>query len=85
MKSLLTNTLFLHPGFANRDSLRYAQLYDIAAEAHTVLRGTLRYRGFVEAMQAVQKLGLLDLKEHPALHPSGPEITWVRSKNESNS
>ncbi|KAI5730779.1 hypothetical protein M8J76_017292 [Diaphorina citri] len=67
---------FSFEGFANRDSLRYAQLYNIAAEAHTVVRGTLRYRGFVDAMQAIQKLGLLDLKEHPALHPSGPEICW---------
>uniref|UniRef100_A0A8D8RP93 Alpha-aminoadipic semialdehyde synthase, mitochondrial n=2 Tax=Cacopsylla melanoneura TaxID=428564 RepID=A0A8D8RP93_9HEMI len=67
---------FSFEGFANRDSLRYAQLYNIAAEAHTVLRGTLRYRGFVDAMQAIQKLGLLDMREHPALHPSGPEICW---------
>ncbi|KAL1456245.1 hypothetical protein WDU94_000990 [Cyamophila willieti] len=27
-------------------------------------------------MQAIQKLGLLDMREHPALHPSGPEICW---------
>lgn len=32
-------------GYPNRDSLRYAQLYGIAAEAHTMLRGTLRFRG----------------------------------------
>ncbi|XP_008470441.1 alpha-aminoadipic semialdehyde synthase, mitochondrial-like [Diaphorina citri] len=75
---------FSFEGFANRDSLRYAQLYNIAAEAHTVVRGTLRYRGFVDAMQAIQKLGLLDLKEHPALHPSGPEICWKVAEHGSN-
>lgn len=32
-------------GFPNRDSVKYAQLYGIAAECHTILRGTLRYRG----------------------------------------
>jgi len=30
-------------GFPNRDSLPYAQLYGIE-DAHTVLRGTLRYK-----------------------------------------
>lgn len=38
------------PGFAlegipNRDSVKYADLYGIAAEAHTVFRGSLRYHG----------------------------------------
>uniref|UniRef100_A0A1B6DNM3 Saccharopine dehydrogenase-like C-terminal domain-containing protein n=2 Tax=Clastoptera arizonana TaxID=38151 RepID=A0A1B6DNM3_9HEMI len=69
------------PGFAlecypNRDSLRYAQLYGIAAEAHTMIRGTLRYKGFLETMSCLHKLGLLDLTTHPNLHPNGPDITW---------
>lgn len=38
------------PGFAlegipNRDSVKYADLYGIAAEAQTVFRGSLRYHG----------------------------------------
>ena len=38
------------PGFAlegipNRDSVKYADLYGISAEVHTMLRGSLRYRG----------------------------------------
>lgn len=36
---------FAFEGYPNRDSLRYAQLYGIAAEAHTMLRGTIRYKG----------------------------------------
>lgn len=67
---------FALEGFPNRDSVRYAQLYGIAAEAHTVFRGTLRFRGFVQTMKALQKLGLIDPNSHPALHPHGPEITW---------
>ncbi|XP_073974901.1 lysine ketoglutarate reductase/saccharopine dehydrogenase [Rhodnius prolixus] len=81
--SILNNCqdLFFLPGFAlegfpNRDSIRYAQLYGIAAEAHTVFRGTLRFRGFAKTMQSLQKLGLIDPNPHPALHPKGPEITW---------
>lgn len=31
----------------------------------------------METMSALQQLGLLDLAPHPALHPNGPEITWV--------
>lgn len=53
--SILNNCqdLFFLPGFAlegfpNRDSIRYAQLYGIAAEAHTVFRGTLRFRGMYD-------------------------------------
>lgn len=38
---------FALEGYPNRDSLRYAQLYGIAAEAHTMLRGSIRYKGIV--------------------------------------
>ncbi|KAL1117383.1 hypothetical protein AAG570_004709, partial [Ranatra chinensis] len=67
---------FALEGFPNRDSIRYAQLYGIAAEANTVFRGTLRFRGFVDTMIGLQKLGLIDPNPHPALHANGPEITW---------
>lgn len=44
------NKLDILPGFAlegipNRDSVKYADLYGIAAEAQTVFRGSLRYHG----------------------------------------
>ncbi|XP_075230422.1 lysine ketoglutarate reductase/saccharopine dehydrogenase isoform X2 [Lycorma delicatula] len=67
---------FALEGFPNRDSTRYAQLYGIAAEAHTVFRGTLRFSGYAKTIQALQKLGLVDPNPHPCLHPKGPEITW---------
>ncbi|XP_034232619.1 alpha-aminoadipic semialdehyde synthase, mitochondrial isoform X2 [Thrips palmi] len=67
---------FALEGFPNRDSLVYSQLYGIAGEASTVLRGTLRYRGFTDTMQGLQILGLINMDPHPALHPKGPEITW---------
>ncbi|RZF48102.1 hypothetical protein LSTR_LSTR002168 [Laodelphax striatellus] len=67
---------FALEGFPNRDSIRYAELYGIAAEAHTVFRGTLRFSGYVRTIQALQKLGLIDPNPHPCLHPKGPEISW---------
>lgn len=66
---------FALEGYANRDSLAYRSLYKIP-EAHTVLRGTLRYSGFANMMKGIIKLGLIDPNPHPALHPKGPEITW---------
>ncbi|XP_054924541.1 alpha-aminoadipic semialdehyde synthase, mitochondrial isoform X2 [Dermacentor andersoni] len=62
-------------GYPNRDSLVYKNTYGIN-NAHTVLRGTLRYKGFSSAMKGLQLLGLLSTEPHPSLHPRGPEITW---------
>jgi saccharopine dehydrogenase-like NADP-dependent oxidoreductase len=46
-------------GYPNRDSLSYIKPYGIA-EAHTVIRGTLRGKGFCEAWQLITELGLND-------------------------
>lgn len=62
-------------GFPNRDSCVYRGLYGIP-EATTVLRGTLRYRGFSDVAIGLHKLGLIDPNDHPLLHLSGPDITW---------
>ncbi|XP_064107735.1 alpha-aminoadipic semialdehyde synthase, mitochondrial-like [Macrobrachium nipponense] len=62
-------------GFPNRDSTIYGNLYGIT-EAKTILRGTLRFRGFSNVVKGLQRLGLIDPKEHPMLHPRGPDITW---------
>lgn len=62
-------------GYPNRDSLIYKATYGFS-NAHTVLRGTLRYKGFSSAMKGLQLLGLLGDEAHPSLHPRGPEITW---------
>ncbi|CAG7785880.1 unnamed protein product, partial [Allacma fusca] len=41
-----------------------------------VLRGTLRYEGFANAIKGLQRLGLIDPNPHPVLHPNGPDISW---------
>jgi saccharopine dehydrogenase-like NADP-dependent oxidoreductase len=45
--------------YANRDSLLYRSLYGLN-EIPTILRGTLRYRGFCDAWNALVQIGLTD-------------------------
>ncbi|XP_041988048.1 alpha-aminoadipic semialdehyde synthase, mitochondrial [Aricia agestis] len=67
---------FAFEGFPNRDSTKYSALYGIE-DAHTMFRGTLRYKGFAETMKALQLFGYVDPNPHPSLHPDGPQITWA--------
>merc|ERR1712071_405 len=62
-------------GYPNRDSTIYSELYGINS-ADTILRGTLRYKGYVDAVKGLVKLGLLDPNPTPVLHENGPELTW---------
>ncbi|KAA0194879.1 hypothetical protein HAZT_HAZT008442 [Hyalella azteca] len=62
-------------GFPNRDSTVYREKYGIT-DAHTVLRGTLRYRGYADFLSGLVQLRLLEEKPHPSLHPGGPDVTW---------
>ncbi|XP_055542095.1 alpha-aminoadipic semialdehyde synthase, mitochondrial [Wyeomyia smithii] len=66
---------FALEGFPNRDSTKYKSLYGLT-NVHTLLRGTIRYKGFSESIKPMQLLGLIDPNVHPMLHPKGPEITW---------
>lgn len=68
---------FALEGFPNRDSTKYAELYGLGPHLSTLLRGTIRYKGFSECIQAIKTLGLIDTEPHPMLHPNGPEVTWV--------
>ena len=64
-------------GYANRDSTQYASIYGIEGECKTLLRGTLRYQGFVEAIKALKAVGLLSLERKDILNPmQGPDLTW---------
>jgi alpha-aminoadipic semialdehyde synthase len=62
--------------FPNRDSINYIDQYNIQS-VNSILRGTLRYKGFCHNALALVKLGLISLKDHPLLHHGGPDITWV--------
>lgn len=69
---------FALEGFPNRDSIKYGDLYGIGSTVQTLLRGTIRYKGFSDCVKAMQTIGLLDTEPHPMLHPNGPDITWVK-------
>lgn len=47
--------------YPNRDSISYIQEYGIE-EVHNMLRGTLRLPGWCETIDALKKLGLLDIQ-----------------------
>jgi alpha-aminoadipic semialdehyde synthase len=64
-------------GYANRDSIKYADIYGVAKECNTLLRGTLRYNGFAEAIRALKTVGLLSVDRKEIFNPmQGPDLTW---------
>ncbi|XP_029288905.1 LOW QUALITY PROTEIN: alpha-aminoadipic semialdehyde synthase, mitochondrial [Cottoperca gobio] len=62
-------------GFPNRDSTTYAEPYGIQT-AHTLIRGTLRFKGFTKAMSGFVKLGLIDSEPCPVLQPTSAPVSW---------
>ncbi|KAM6287156.1 alpha-aminoadipic semialdehyde synthase, mitochondrial isoform 3-T5 [Spheniscus humboldti] len=62
-------------GFPNRDSTKYAEPYGIQT-AHTLLRGTLRYKGYSKTMGGFVKLGLINPDPYPLLSSTMPPLTW---------
>uniref|UniRef100_A0A8C7EJ88 Aminoadipate-semialdehyde synthase n=1 Tax=Neovison vison TaxID=452646 RepID=A0A8C7EJ88_NEOVI len=62
-------------GYPNRDSTKYAEIYGIPS-AHTLLRGTLRYKGYAKALNGFVKLGLINRDAFPALRPEASPLTW---------
>ncbi|XP_071815872.1 alpha-aminoadipic semialdehyde synthase, mitochondrial-like isoform X2 [Apostichopus japonicus] len=62
-------------GLYNRDSTKYVFAYGIPT-AHTVVRGTIRYKGFSAAARTFHEIGMIDNNPHPALSDQAPELTW---------
>uniref|UniRef100_A0A665TUJ7 Alpha-aminoadipic semialdehyde synthase, mitochondrial n=2 Tax=Echeneis naucrates TaxID=173247 RepID=A0A665TUJ7_ECHNA len=62
-------------GFPNRDSTKYAESYGIQS-AHTLIRGTLRFKGFTKAMSGFVKLGLINSDPCPILQPTSSPVSW---------
>jgi alpha-aminoadipic semialdehyde synthase len=54
-------------GHANRDSTSYAEIYGVKGEISTLLRGTLRYKGFPEAIKALRAVGYMSLDKRDFL------------------
>ncbi|XP_026094901.1 alpha-aminoadipic semialdehyde synthase, mitochondrial [Carassius auratus] len=62
-------------GFPNRDSTKYAEPYGIES-ARTLIRGTLRFRGFSSAMSGFVKLGLISTEPCPLLGHTASPVSW---------
>uniref|UniRef100_A0A674A678 Alpha-aminoadipic semialdehyde synthase, mitochondrial n=1 Tax=Salmo trutta TaxID=8032 RepID=A0A674A678_SALTR len=62
-------------GFPNRDSTKYSEQYGIES-AHTLIRGTLRFKGFSEAMSGFVKLGLINTDPCPMLKHTSAPVSW---------
>ncbi|KAJ8381673.1 hypothetical protein SKAU_G00024510 [Synaphobranchus kaupii] len=62
-------------GFPNRDSTNYAESYGIES-AHSLIRGTLRFKGFSSAMSGFVKLGLINTEPCPMLDPAATPVSW---------
>nr|XP_046208416.1 alpha-aminoadipic semialdehyde synthase, mitochondrial isoform X1 [Oncorhynchus gorbuscha]XP_046208417.1 alpha-aminoadipic semialdehyde synthase, mitochondrial isoform X1 [Oncorhynchus gorbuscha]XP_046208418.1 alpha-aminoadipic semialdehyde synthase, mitochondrial isoform X1 [Oncorhynchus gorbuscha]XP_046208419.1 alpha-aminoadipic semialdehyde synthase, mitochondrial isoform X1 [Oncorhynchus gorbuscha] len=62
-------------GFPNRDSTKYSEQYGIES-AHTLIRGTLRFKGFSQAMSGFVKLGLINTDPCPMLKHTSAPVSW---------
>ncbi|XP_076863437.1 alpha-aminoadipic semialdehyde synthase, mitochondrial isoform X2 [Brachyhypopomus gauderio] len=62
-------------GFPNRNSTKYAELYGIES-AHTLIRGTLRFKGFSSVMTGFVKLGLINTDPCPMLEHTASPVSW---------
>jgi alpha-aminoadipic semialdehyde synthase len=73
---------FHFEGIPNRDSLKYAAMYGLGPVEglHTMFRGTLRYPGYAEVMNALKAMGLLGMDPYPwaqgAQSSGAPPGTW---------
>ncbi|KAG0377676.1 saccharopine dehydrogenase (NADP+, L-glutamate-forming) [Mortierella sp. AD032] len=66
---------FAFVGYPNRDSSPYKERYNIP-EAHTILRGTLRYAGFPQFVKTLVDIGFLDDSSQDILAADASEIAW---------
>ncbi|CAK8688911.1 unnamed protein product [Clavelina lepadiformis] len=62
-------------GLPNRDSTSYKDAYGLK-DAHTVFRGTLRYKGYADAIIGLQNLGIVSLQPSPVLAEGIPSLSW---------
>lgn len=75
--------------YGNRDSTGYTERYHIP-EAHTVVRGTLRYAGFPEFIKVLVDMGFLDetehdyLKEPTAWREATKQLVGAKSSSEND-
>ncbi|KAJ1919884.1 saccharopine dehydrogenase (NADP+, L-glutamate-forming) [Mycoemilia scoparia] len=75
-RPIFTYPAFAVVGYGNRDSSGYKERYNIP-EAHTVIRGTMRYQGFPEFAKALGNIGFLNDEPQEFLSASNPDpLSW---------
>ncbi|KAJ8102807.1 Saccharopine dehydrogenase [Lipomyces tetrasporus] len=73
-KPYFVNDRYSFVAYPNRNSVPFREFYNIP-EAETVIRGSLRYEGNPEFIQALVDLGWLDAEEK---HWLNAELTWAQ-------
>jgi len=66
-------------GYANRDSLKYLEIYDIK-NVDTLLRGTLRNKGFCSSWDIIVELGLTDPNDYIKNASEMTHKSFIKSK-----
>jgi saccharopine dehydrogenase (NADP+, L-glutamate forming) len=69
---------FAFYAFPNRDSSIYKERYNIP-EAHTIIRGSLRYKGYTHLMRTLVDMGFISLEERDFLKKP---ISWKEATKE---
>ncbi|KAJ3859108.1 Saccharopine dehydrogenase-domain-containing protein [Lentinula novae-zelandiae] len=72
-------------GLPNRDSLPYAEMYGLPDGTMTVLRGTLRYKGFAELMFHFHQQGFLDIDRTIDLESHSLSLSSLSSESHEES
>jgi len=67
-------------GYPNRDSTNYAEKYGLK-DVKTMIRGTLRYKDFSDAVLAIHRLGFLDMSQKQGFE-EGNSTTWGTLMNQ---
>ncbi|KYQ96940.1 aminoadipic semialdehyde synthase [Tieghemostelium lacteum] len=62
-------------GVPNRSCLNLQKVYDIPT-VNTLFRGTIRYKGFCQVIEAAVEIGLFDDSDVDILKPDSPKISW---------
>ncbi|KAJ2716097.1 hypothetical protein H4R19_000832, partial [Coemansia spiralis] len=71
---------FAFEGLANRDSLQYADVYGLKLdEMDSMFRGTLRFSGYSEILDALLRLGFLNLDPSSAVSNCSPPELLART------
>lgn len=65
---------FKFQGIANRDSISYLKEYGLKKDLKTIIRGTLRYDGFIPVIRLLKEAGMMNLDTMSSIPKSWQEF-----------